>query len=309
MATYNGDKYLNEQIRSILSQVGTDVRLKVYDDRSIDSTSLILKDFCKNDERVTYNINTEASGSAAKNFLNAILSLTDEEIHENNFFALSDQDDIWLENKLISGIQELIVENSDLYMSNLISFDESTREKSFIRKSFRLKKYDYLFEGGSAGCTYIFNKKFVLSLRSYIKNNYDKLFWKYFSHDWMIYFFARTNNFKVFIDHNAYIMYRIHDSNVHGQMNNTSLSALKMRLSFVTNGWYHHHAYGYLQLLPEKSKDASILRMYTGNIFSRLLVILIKNSLLMRSKRKLIKFILISLIPLNLQKENLEHIK
>ena len=91
--------------------------------------------------------------------------------------------------------------------------------------------------------------------------------WKYFSHDWYLYFFARLNNFKVFIDHNSYILYRIHQSNVHGQLNLNNFNALKKRIQLIKSGWYYNHTYNFKQLLFHHSDLLFIYDMYNKNIF------------------------------------------
>ena len=60
-------------------------------------------------------------------------------------------------------------EHSSLYFSNLILWDEKTNNKSIINKSYPQKKYDFLFEGGSAGCTYVFTNDFCLGLKNVLK--------------------------------------------------------------------------------------------------------------------------------------------
>jgi len=54
----------------------------------------------------------------------------------------------------------------------------------------------------------------------------DYVNWKFFSHDWL-FTFCKGNNYRVSIDDNAYILYRIHDNNVHGQLNSNSFFAVK----------------------------------------------------------------------------------
>lgn len=91
MATYNGDKYLREQIDSILSQLDETDELIVSDDGSTDRTIEILKSY--NDKRIKIFFNTEVHG-VNKNFENALR-------HANgDYIFLSDQDDVWLPYKV-----------------------------------------------------------------------------------------------------------------------------------------------------------------------------------------------------------------
>jgi rhamnosyltransferase len=193
----------------------------------------------------------------------------------------------------------LRTDNSNLYFSNLILWNQELKTKSLIKKSYPQKKHDYLFEGGSAGCTYVMSKKLMYLVKEYT-NIVDYKNWKYFSHDWFIYFIARANNLKVFIDNRAFILYRIHESNVHGQLNTLSFSAIKQRLKLITNGWYYFQSKGFVNLLLPQSKEAMIYNLYTKNYFTRIYVILRYNFSLMRSKKKAIQFFILSMAPLKI---------
>jgi rhamnosyltransferase len=121
--------------------------------------------------------------------------------------------------------------------------------------------------------------------------------WKYLSHDWLIYFFARINNEDVFIDNNSYILYRIHNSNVHGQLNNISLRSYYLRYKLIINQWYFFQSVNFSRLLSVDSEEYNIYKMYNKNWFTRFYILIKYNFKLMRSKRKYIQFALISLIP------------
>ena len=87
LATYNGEKYLKEQIESILNQTYSDFRLLISDDCSSDNTKEILKEYKKKDSRIVLYFQQENLG-VIKNFeflLNKV---------ESKFYMFSDQDDI-----------------------------------------------------------------------------------------------------------------------------------------------------------------------------------------------------------------------
>jgi rhamnosyltransferase len=300
LASYNGERYIKEQVISILNQNKIAVDIKIYDDVSKDDTVEVVKQF-SNDERVQLLINTFPTGSAANNFFNAIKDITDEVINQYDYIAFADQDDIWLPDKLHAATQMLQSENTDLYMSNLILWEEKSDKKSIINKSFPQKKYDFLFEGGSAGCTYVFTNKFCIDLKKTLEK-VDYSDWKFFSHDWFVYFFARINNFVVSIDSNAYILYRIHDNNVHGQLNTISFFAIKERLKMIKQGWYFSQIKGFVNFTKGSSVERKIYHLYTKNYFSRLYVMLRYNFDLMRSSKKFIQFFLVSTLPLKIDK-------
>lgn len=300
LASYNGAKYIKEQIDSILNQSDVTVEIKIFDDVSKDDTIKVIESF-SSDERIQLIKNEFSTGSAANNFFNAIKYLGDDILNQYNYISFSDQDDIWLSEKLIAASKMLKKDCSSLYMSNLILWEEKNENKSIINKSFSQKKFDYLFEGGSAGCTYVFTSEFCIDLKRTIEK-VDYSNWKFFSHDWFVYFFARINDYVVSIDNNAYILYRIHDNNVHGQLNTISIFAIKERLRLIEQGWYFKQIDGFIKLTLQGSKQKKIYELYTKNYLTRLFLLLRYNFSLMRSSKKFIQFFIISLLPIRINK-------
>jgi rhamnosyltransferase len=300
LASYNGAKYIKEQIDSILGQDLVCLDIMVYDDSSNDNTLEILDQYKLNSNVIVHKRET-GTGSAASNFLNAIKSIDDDIISSYDFVSFSDQDDIWLPNKLFEACRVLKKEKSSLYCSNLILWDEKTNKESIINKSYPQKKYDFLFEGGSAGCTYVFTNNFCLKLKiNFKKINFSQ--WQFFSHDWFIYFYARANQFKISIDSNAYIKYRIHSNNVHGTLNKNSLHAILKRLRLIKKGWYFKQIKGFIEFIPKGSIEYKIYHLYSKNYFSRLYVLIRYNFKLMRSSKKFIQFFIVSLLPIRINK-------
>jgi glycosyltransferase involved in cell wall biosynthesis len=93
MATYNGEKYIREQIDSILNQTVQDFELVVCDDCSSDGTWSILEDYSNHDNRIKVFRN-EGNLGFKKNF-EKVISLTC-----GDYVALCDQDDIWTDDYL-----------------------------------------------------------------------------------------------------------------------------------------------------------------------------------------------------------------
>src|SRR5438477_882164 len=92
LCTYNGEKFLREQIDSLLNQTYPNLEIIISDDASIDTTSQILETY-KSDQRVKLFLQPHNSGSS-KNFDFAIQKAKGE------FIAFSDQDDIWLQENI-----------------------------------------------------------------------------------------------------------------------------------------------------------------------------------------------------------------
>lgn len=92
MATYNGEKYIDQQIESILKQLNENDELVISDDNSKDKTIEIINSFVDKDSRVKVYFNKKKG--VISNFENAI-SLSTKDI-----IFLCDQDDVWLDNKV-----------------------------------------------------------------------------------------------------------------------------------------------------------------------------------------------------------------
>lgn len=167
MSTYNGEKYLKEQIDSILSQEGVDVRLYIRDDGSSDRTTDILASY---QEHKNVKIEKGNNLGFAKSFLTAL-----DECDEADYYAFSDQDDVWEKDKLSTAIEILEEESQStplLYCSALQRVDENLNPlhvQSY--HGLRINLPSMLTRGRLAGCTFVFNN----TLRNLVKNAYNGL--------------------------------------------------------------------------------------------------------------------------------------
>lgn len=101
MSTYNGERYLKEQLDSLYAQKGVDFHILVRDDGSQDSTISLLYDYQQQRGMITKL--QEKNIGAAYSFYELIHFAT-EEMPEFDYYAFSDQDDVWFEDKLLSSI-------------------------------------------------------------------------------------------------------------------------------------------------------------------------------------------------------------
>lgn len=145
MAVYNGEKYLNEQIDSILQQLVERDELIISYDKSSDNSLKIIKAYASKDHRIKYFYNNLTPG-VVKNFENAVRHCTGEII----FY--SDQDDIWMSDKIkkvLSKFEDpnvtVVIHDSSLTDSELNILYPSTFKlrngntsiiKNFIRLSY-----------------------------------------------------------------------------------------------------------------------------------------------------------------------------
>ena len=99
MSTYNGEKYLREQIESILNQKNVRVQILVRDDGSTDHTHIILDEYQKNGKLNWY---TGMNLKSSKSFMNLVTKAP-----ETEYYAFCDQDDVWNNDKLYRAVNKL----------------------------------------------------------------------------------------------------------------------------------------------------------------------------------------------------------
>lgn len=177
MATYNGEKYLREQIDSLIMQTYKDWHLYVHDDGSKDTTVSIVMEYVKKyPDKITL-MDYPSQGGACKNFLSML------ERVEASYYMFCDQDDVWLTEKTEKTFERMQIlerqfhEQPIIVHSDLILVDESlhTLDTSFVRnqhiKIEAIKNFeDYAATNTATGCTMLFNQQ----ARQCIKRPYYK---------------------------------------------------------------------------------------------------------------------------------------
>lgn len=208
IATYNGEKYLEEQLDSILSQSLRPVELIICDDQSTDGTAAILEKY-QQKGLLRYYVNKDRLGFVG-NFKRAVSMTLD-----TNYVALSDQDDIWLPGKLqaAAGAMMKLEEGNkpSMVYSDLVLVDEN---KNLLNKSFRNELgqdvYKHcletlLFGGFVNGCTMLMNP----AMRNYFQTIPDN---SAVDHDTWITLIAYTFG-QVGVVPDSLIQYRKHSNN------------------------------------------------------------------------------------------------
>lgn len=248
MATYNGAAFVEKQIDSILSQSGVELHLFVRDDGSSDETVEIINRYADQYANITLLPNCARGGSAARNFMRMIKEV---QISPTDIVFLCDQDDVWLDNKVSTAIRH-VANGIDLYSSALKTFSAETEDSVVLKPHYRPKKFDHLFQGLSAGCTYALSYNLVQILKDNMRSD-TWYFENDFSHDWMIYTFARINELSIYHDPHPKIHYRQHDSNVQGSL--VGVSGLIYRLQNISQPWFIGQIFKNGQLVSEGSAD------------------------------------------------------
>lgn len=133
MATYNGAKYIKEQIDSILCQLSDSDELIISDDHSTDVTCEIVNSYC--DKRIKLFENTLKKG-VTHNFENALVHASGDVIF------LADQDDVWLSDKIECMTEFLKQGQYDVVMSNCSMVDSNLRmlKERYFDENWPMKK-------------------------------------------------------------------------------------------------------------------------------------------------------------------------
>lgn len=230
LAAFNGTNWLSEQLDSILAQSGVAVTVFISVDVSTDGTEGWVSNFAKTDSRIVILPHGEKFGGAARNFFRI---LRDVDLSKFDYVSFSDQDDIWLPNKLLHAHEEISRTKVDAYSSNVTAFWPDGCEV-LIKKSQSQVRWDFLFEAAGAGCTYVLTKKLAFDIQKNVKNNWLEI-QNVALHDWFIYAFARANGYSWLIDSTSHMYYRQHDKNQVGV--NRGFLAAKYRFKQLMQSW------------------------------------------------------------------------
>jgi len=127
---------------------------------------------------------------------------------------------------------EKLSQGFDGYSSNVIAFWDNIFKGILLIKNQPQRKFDHFFESAGPGCTFILTKKLAISLKEFIKLSSFSNLENY--HDWLIYAYARSENFKWYIDAYPGVKYRQHSSNVFGA--NIGFKAFFSRFCRILSG-------------------------------------------------------------------------
>ncbi|MDC0596909.1 glycosyltransferase family 2 protein [Candidatus Pseudothioglobus singularis] len=267
LAAYNGIKWIDDQINSIDLQ--KEVNLDIY--LSIDLSEEQFYKHCKEIQSTFSNIILlpygQKYGGAAQNFYRLI---KDVDLSNYDFIAFSDQDDIWLDKKLVHACKTIQSKKIHAYSSDVVAFWEDGT-KRLVKKSYSQKKYDYFFESAGPGCSFVFSEASFAKFKNFMLDNWTKVN-KVDNYDWLIYAYFRSNEMKWLIDNTPLLHYRQHDSNQVGF--NFGLKAYIRRLKMIKENAYQE----------EIKKIFSLVSNQNCTEFSLNSVFLIKNILQLRRR-------------------------
>ena len=215
LATYNGERYIAEQIESLLVQSFQDFKLYICDDRSTDNTFSIISNYAaKNPGKIFVSQNEENAGGAKYNFLEMMAT------HKDDYVMLCDQDDVWMPDKIeksLAKIKELEVEfgssvpmlvHTDLsVVDNDLNVISPSYEK-MSNKDFSITSLNFVVTMNNvAGCTAIYNR----ALADLIQATPDFIV----MHDWWLSLLAAAFG-KIGVVSEPAVLYRQHGDNDRG---------------------------------------------------------------------------------------------
>ena len=217
LATFNGSRFLQEQLDSIIFQQGVKINLYVSDDGSSDETNEIIQRNANSFNRLKI-FDGPRKGPAA-NFFSLLKHTTAE------YVALADQDDIWHPNHLINSIHDLVPigDTPGMRFSSTREFGRNVKERIWPRITTVPCIESLMVENQARGCTVVLNKSAIKLINSYEPK-------AAVMHDWWILLQISLRG-KVIYCAEPEINYRIHDTNAVGLPKKRGFRALRGAIS------------------------------------------------------------------------------
>jgi rhamnosyltransferase len=247
LATYNGAKWLDEQLTSIFDQIGVEVSVIASDDASSDATPQTLAGWSHRADLHVLPAAGARLGSAHRNFLRLI---RDASLDDAEYVALADQDDVWLPSKLCRAVEQLRARDAHAFSSDVTAFWPDGRTR-LIRKSQPQRSHDHLFGSPGPGCTFVIRREAFDHLRDWVTADFERL-QRLWVHDWLIYAHVRQRGLRWHIDDRPLLLYRQHGRNEIGV--NSGWRAALSRWRHVRSGAYRRDIVEIASLIGDDSR-------------------------------------------------------
>lgn len=234
LATYNGGKYLAEQLDSIARQTHTAWTLTVSDDGSTDETLGIVARFSEQVSQSITILQGPRLGSSTRNFFHLIQSATDS--NPLDLFAFCDQDDIWLDDKVARAVRWHAEQahHVRLYCGRTQFVNERLHPIGLSAKIQSSPSFgNALLQNIASGNTMIISHAVLIGLQK-IDPAYSV--W----HDWTTYLVTTALGGSIWFDDEPCLLYRQHSQNVVGS-NTGPISAI-LQMPALLKGRYRHRA-------------------------------------------------------------------
>lgn len=232
LASYNGEKFLNEQLHSFVEQSHPHWSLWVSDDGSSDRTKLIFDEFSKNQSTHQMGWIKGPQKGFAANFLSLVCNMN----IKGDYFAYSDQDDIWVGDKLKRAVSFLSGIPRDIPALYCSRTEYVNQENLSLGKSRPYQKSasfnNALVQNIASGNTMVFNQAARRLLIEYGQDVNIEL------HDWWTYLLVTGAGGRVMFDQIPSVRYRQHPNNLWGM--NTSFQAQIVRIKKLFAGRFQN---------------------------------------------------------------------
>ncbi|MDT2459462.1 glycosyltransferase [Enterococcus avium] len=216
MSTYNGEKYLEEQLESLFLQEEVEISILVRDDGSSDNTVKILNKYQAEGRLSWYTGNNLKS---ARSFLNLI-----QKAPKSNYYAFCDQDDVWNSDKLKRAIHQLerVTNTPKLYCSNYQLVDKNLNHLTDNGHVSTVSFKAALVASNCTGCTVVFDSTLLKLIR---KQTPEHLV----MHDDWAHKVCLAVGGTVIYDENKSLLYRQHEKNVDGGLRDVKSRLLQIK--------------------------------------------------------------------------------
>ncbi|GBK65192.1 glycosyltransferase family 2 protein [Paenibacillus macerans] len=231
LSTYNGEKYLDELLKSVLSQDGVEINMLIRDDGSVDNTTASLLSYSKDHPNKIRFIKGSNLGVQSSFF-----ELIKEASEDYDYYAFCDQDDVWESNKLLRAVTLLHEQSEEIPLMYCSATSMVDEKLNFIgtwpsppRRP--MSMYNALIENIAVGCTLVMNHKTMRLLKSSFPRTVSNVI----MHDWWVYLCVSTFG-KVIFDDEAHLLYRQHTDNVLGGQSTGTLKKWCRRIIRFISG-------------------------------------------------------------------------
>lgn len=261
MCTYNGQAYLEEQINSFIAQTHQNWTLYISDDGSTDGTLEQLDNYRDLIDSQRIHIFSGPRKGFAENFM----SLVRNPDINADFYAFSDQDDIWFEDKLersIRPLENLPAYQPALYCSRTRLIDETGKVTGYSPAFNQPPTFQNALIQSIAGANTMLLNSAARDLLNKIPGAANIV-----AHDWFSYLLTTACGGKVIYDSEPTLDYRQHDANVIGA--NSSLKERLVRIGKLIDGRFRRWSDSNLQILESVEDDLTAINRKTLDNFRK----------------------------------------
>lgn len=283
LSTYNGENFIKEQLDSIINQTYKNIELIVRDDGSSYQTIEILKEYEKQGK-------IQLILGENKGFINSFFELL-KLAPQANYYAFSDQDDIWEKDKIERAVKILeeqsCLEIPLMYYSNYDFYNSNMEFLKHPQKRDKISFINSLLECVNAGMATLINQK----AREKILYNLPKQ--NLLGHDWWIYMVCSAFG-KVIYDDISKVRHRMHSSNtstkdyrekkkpLEGLTNNKHFPKVKKQIEEFANCYYKDLNQNQKQMIELFIKDTNYKNQLKKIFYPRKIMNLWKEEIILR---------------------------